>query len=115
MADTNNIESILTESLDAAAATTRRGKSRHARALTESLYLFGEEHGYEEAVASLADALLLSAAQHMAEAEKAARRQGVDDGPEVGDHVAAASRVMGVYAQVYAAYAVASATGGRRV
>jgi hypothetical protein len=109
MADTRNTEADVVGALDAATAAGKHRPERSKR-LAESLLLYGEKHGFEEAILALGDALLMSASGHMAEAEKVARRQGVADGPAVGDHVAQANRILGIYQQVYAAFSVASAT-----
>jgi|SRR3990170_4522611 len=109
MADTTNTEVDVVGALEAATAAGKHRPER-AKKLAEGIFQYGEKNGFEEAVLALGDALLMSASGHMAEAEKEARRQGVDDGPAVGDHVAQANRILGIYQQVYAAFSVASAT-----
>jgi len=107
MANTRNTEVQFNEALKAALAETKR-QSPRVQKLAKSLYDHGTKHGFAEVTAAVGSALLAGAAAHMATAEENARRQGVDDGPDVGDHVADANRLLGIYEQICAANRVAS-------
>lgn len=100
----------LDEALYAAQEAAKRRPPRVKQAANQ-LFELGTEHGWDEAVLALSDAILVGAARHMDESVRAQRR---GDNPRAGDEEQQANYLLGLYEQVYASYAVAVASKDTR-